>query len=158
VSPPRAPLGQDPGLEERGDDQGVEPDGEARDEPGDGPRAAAALPEEPEEERRREQRDGLEGLQADVHEAVELADGHREEVAEVDHAEDDQALDREDDRREAAVPWKPISAGITMLFMAMVLRARDSTMTMLVAAEKPPRKTIMERYFIPCPSGMESTK
>ena len=54
--------------------------------------------------------------------------------------------------------WNPISAGITMLFMAMVLRASDSTMTMLVAAEKPPRKTIRERYFIPWPSGMERTK
>ena len=53
---------------------------------------------------------------------------------------------------------KPITAGITMLFMAMVLRARDSTMTMLVAAEKPPRKTIRERYFIPWASGMERTK
>ena len=46
--------------------------------------------------------------------------------------------------------WKRTSAGITMLFIAIVLSASDSTMTMLVAAEKPPRKTRSERYFIPC--------
>ena len=102
-----AALGQDPGLEERRDDQGVEPDREARAQAGDGPGAAAALPVQAEEKRRGEQGDGLEGLQADVHQAVELPDRDREEVAEVDHGEDDQPLDGEDDGREPAVLVEP---------------------------------------------------
>ena len=154
--------GHEPGMREGREKQRVGPYRKAGQHAGDGAARRGAPPDEPAEEARRELRDGREGEQADRGErraARHAVIG----VAEQQDDDDRGAPDVEDEaphvgRQPARCRCRAGSAGTTISLEIMMASATLATITMAVAAERPPMKAISVIAELPAARGSSSTK
>ena len=148
-------------------EQRVAPDREADGEPGARAERRAARPEQAAEEGRRDLRHGREGEEADRGErgvarrpVIGVAEEDHDEDRDPPHAEHEAA--EVGDRRglpsaASLEPRRRSTIGMTRWFEIMIATATDSTITIAVAAESPPRKATSATWPAPSFSGSAST-
>ena len=137
-------LAHDAGVENARQQQRIGPDQNARGHAGDGAARGAAPPDQPAEKRRRQLRDGGERQKPDRGK-LRVAGRAIIDVGEKQNGEDRDAAHRQKLRagiaRLAGERARRFSInGMTMSFDTMIASATNSTITIAVAADRPPIK------------------
>lgn len=138
-------LGEPPGADEGGQEEGVGPDQDAPEKAREGPFPGAPLPEEAEKPRRGELGHGHEGDEPHAHQGVGLPRQAEVEVGEEEDGED-RAPPEEEEVPEGLAAEEE---GARRWWETRMERARVSTTTMAVAAETPPKKARKARAAPP---------